>query len=205
MSVAAIMSWAVASAAPAAASAPPLTQQLQQLVNTPGYRANINRLFASLPVDVFQRCPALASPGSQVTVLTPVSFAPDGYPVSGTWRQSFPISGCGNDTTINIFFSGQPDEKITSLIAAPGDTHADPVLQRDAMRYVGLAARAVAPTCTTPHVRHTRYEGVTTPRTKAWHERWIIAACGRDFSVPLTFTPDETGTRITAEIPKSGG
>lgn len=174
--------------------------ELQALVRSSGYQGNIQRLFAALPADVFQRCPTLISAGSTVTVLAPVRFAPDGYPVAGAWKQSFPVRGCNNDTTINIFFRGQPDEKITSIVALPGDTHADPTLQRDALRYAWLAAKAVAPNCVTPHVRHTRYDGLVATADKAWHESWIVAACGQNVEVPITFTPDPTGTRITTQM-----
>lgn len=179
--------------------------QLQALVQSPGYQRNIARMFATLPPDVFQRCAALVSAGSTVTMLTPVAFAADGYPVSGLWRQSFPVSGCGNDTTINFFFRGQPDEKIASIIGVPGETRADLTLQRDALKYAHLGAQAVAPGCTNGHVRHTRYDGVADARTKAWRERWIVAACGRNVEVPITFTPDSTGTTITAQMPKPVG
>ena len=205
MLIAAILAAIVGIAQQGDTSAPQPSEQLQALVRSPGYQGNVARLFAALPSDVFQRCATLVSDGSQVTVLTPVSFAADGYPVSGMWKQSFPVRGCGNDTTINLFFKGQPDEKITSIVAVPGDTHADPTLQRDAVRYAWLGAKAIAPTCTTPHARHTRYDGVVDAKHKAWRETWIVAACGQNVEIPITFTPDATGTTITAKMPKPLG
>lgn len=180
---------------------------LQKLVLSTGYRAYIYRLFSSLPADVFQRCPTLVSTGSTVTVLKPPIFAADGYPTSGVWKQSFPVSGCGNDTSINFFFFGHPDEKITSLIAAPGDTHADPTLQRDTMGYVMIAARTQAPDCNAPHLRTTHFDGGLGDQAGAakaqtapsgWRETWTISACGRLLAIPVTFVPDATGTRIFA-------
>lgn len=184
----------------AATTQPPA--QLQALIRSAGYEGNIQRLFAALPADVFQRCPTLVSQESTVTVLAPLRFAQDGYPVAGAWKQSFPVRGCGNDTSINIFFRGEPDEKIASIVAVPGDTHADLALQRDALRYSWVAAKAAAPNCMTPHVRHTRYDGVVDTAHRAWRESWVVIACGRNVEVPITFTPDPTGTRITAEMPR---
>lgn len=201
MLIAAIIATAFGFGASADAVAPQPSGQLQALVGSAGYQGNIQRLFAALPADVFRRCPTLVSSGSTVTVLAPVRFAPDGYPVSGAWKQSFPVRGCDHDTTINIFFQGQPDEKIASIVAVPGDTHADLALQRDALRYAWLAAKAAAPNCATPHVRHTRYDGVVATADKAWRESWIVAACGQNVEVPITFMPDPTGTRITAQMP----
>lgn len=200
MPIAAVMLAVGLAASNDAVAAPPT--RLQALVQSSGYQGNIQRLFASLPADVFQRCPTLVSDGSTVTVLTPVDFAADGYPVSGSWRQRFPVRGCGNDTTINIVFQGQPDEKIASIVAVPGETRADLALQRDALRYVWLGAKVAAPACTTPHVRHTRYDGVVDAARKAWRETWIMAACGQTIALPITFTPDPTGTSISAKMPK---
>lgn len=184
---------------------PQPSAQLQTLVLSSGYQANIQRLFAALPADVFQRCPALIAPASTVSVLSPPAFAADGYPISGAWKQSFPVRGCGNDTTINIFFEGQPNEKIVSIVAVPGDTHANLTLQADALRYVRVAAQAAAPGCATPHVRHTRYDGVTDTARRAWRETWYVAACGRNVEVPVTFIPDATGTTVTAGVPRPVG
>ena len=202
MLIATIIATAFGIGAPGEAAPPQPSVQLQALLRSSGYQGNIQRLFSALPADVFQRCPTLVSQGSTVTVLSPVRFAQDGYPVSGAWKQSFPIRGCGNDTSINIFFQGQADEKIASIVAVPGDTHADLALQRDALRYAWLGAKAAAPNCATPHARHTRYDGVVDAAHKAWRESWIIAACGRNVEVPITFTPDPTGTRITAQMPR---
>lgn len=188
---------------------PVVDPSLQKVVRSAAYQRNVARLFSSLPPDVFQRCPSLVSNGSSVMVLKPSSFASDGYPISGVWKQSFRISGCGNDTSINFYFFAQPDEKITSLIAAPGETHADPTLQRDAMRYVLMAAKWRAPQCNAPHLRTTRFDGRfgpqdgsnIAPRTSSgWHETWTASACGKLLPVPLTFITDATGTRVVARV-----
>lgn len=203
-----LLSMVLAGQAPGAGQLPaakPTT--LPQLVASPGYQANIARLFAELPSDVFQRCPSLVSAGSQVSVLRRVSFN-EGYPVAGTWKQSFPVSGCGNDTVINIFFSGQPTGKIVSLTGVPGTTHADPVLQRDAYRYVAIAAQRLAAGCAALHVRDTRYGGPAVPTRppvggsavgQPWEETWFVAACGQVIAVPVTFVPDATGTTIVTK------
>jgi hypothetical protein len=172
--------------------------QLQQLVAKPDYQASLARQFAHLPPDVFQHCPGLVSKGSTVTVIQPVIFGSDGYPTAGMWEQRFPVSGCGNDTTINFFFVGHPDGNVQSIVAAPGDTHADPVLQRDSFRYVLTAVHLVAPACTALHVRTTSFDGGDAGARGPWRETWTVAACGPTYRVPVTFTPDATGTQITA-------
>ncbi|RYF00117.1 MAG: hypothetical protein EOO77_34520 [Oxalobacteraceae bacterium] len=169
---------------------------LQALVVSSDYQANIARLFSQLPASVFQKCPSLVSKGSTVTMIEPVSFAPDGYPTSGLWKQSFPISGCGNDTTINFFFRAQSDKKMHSIVGIPGETRADVALQRDAFRMAVTAVQAAVPNCEQITVQDTKYLGPVGASHEAWQESWLLAVCTRPTHVTLTFTPDDTGTKI---------
>lgn len=175
--------------------------ELEALVKSADYQKNVARLFALIPPEIFQRCPALVSNGSTVTISQPVNFAADGYPISGQWKQSFPVKGCGNDTTINLFFQGQPNERIGSVVGIAGATHAGLVLQRDAWRYAVLAVQPASPKCANIHVRDTSYDGSGTgKRERAWRETWTVVACGHVFQVPLEFIPDATGTVISAQV-----
>ena len=190
-----------ASATVAAAPLDRPPPELEALVKTAGYQNNVARLFSLLPSDVFQRCPTLVSNGSRVTIIQPVTFASGGYPISGLWRQSFPVSGCGNDTTINLFFQGQPTEKVGSIVGIAGATHADLALQRDALRYAVIAVQAASPKCADAHIRTSSYDGSGTGKhARAWRETWTVAACGHVFQVPLEFIPDATGTVISAKV-----
>jgi hypothetical protein len=195
----------VAAVQPLAAAAP--VAPLEKLTQSKTYQANIYRLFNSLPADVFTRCPALVSKDSQVTVIRPPRFAPDGMPVSGAWKQSFPISGCGQETTINLYFTASADKKIESMVGIPGDTHADPVLQRDVARQLLGAIHGQVAACADLHVRHSRYDGGVPPavgatpapgQTAPWRETWVVSACKQTYTVPLTFTPSAMGTQFSA-------
>ena len=204
----------IAVAVPDIASAqPPTPPTLQAFIASPPFQAYIGSLFSKLPPDVFQRCKSFVSKGSTVSVAIPAVFASDGHPISGAWKQSFPVSGCGNDTTINFFFTAQASENIVTVMGAPGDTHADPILQKDAIHYAMLAALPKAGTCTEPHILTTRYDGVATmPRedSKAsahsgkqpWHETWTIAACGSTIRIGMNFIPDAPGTTVSTELIK---
>ena len=68
---------------------------------------------------------------------------PDGAPNAGLWRHSFPVSGCGNDTTLNLFFTAAADERITTIFGIPGTTRTDPVLQQDGIAQADAAATLV--------------------------------------------------------------
>lgn len=171
------------------------------------YAGLINRQLAALPPEVFQRCPSLESGGSQVTVLAPITFAADGFPNGGIWKQTFPVTGCGNDTVLNFYFQATPAEKINAVIAAPGDTHANLTLQQDASRYAKIGVETIRKDCPTLSIKTTKFEGygikdppVADPGVnvakRPWWESWTMAGCGHTYIVPLDFMPDATGTRI---------
>jgi hypothetical protein len=144
-----------------------------------------------------------------VTIEQPVAFGGNGQPNAGQWRQSFPVTGCGDPVTLSIFFRAEPDGKILSFIGVPGSTIATPVSQRDTLLYVRAAAGLVVKDCKYMPVKNTRFEGygLRNPRTedpgpaaarRPWWETWTLAACGRMVDVPVDFVPDQTGTQITA-------
>jgi hypothetical protein len=183
---------------------------LQSLIRTQSYQELVNNALGRLPSAVFQRCPSLVSSGSTVTVLEPVSFAKSGNPNAGSWKQAFPVSGCGNDTVLHIYFTATPDEKISTAVGLPGSTHADLTLQRNAVTYAqtgAIAAKNVAKDCNHFDVRNTKFEsyGLAEPPTpdpgpgngrRPWWETWTMTGCGQIIDVPIDFVPDTTGTTI---------
>jgi hypothetical protein len=72
-----------------------------------------------------------------------VSFGQSGYPNGGAWKQTFPVSGCGNDTILNLISSLAPT-KVNTAIGIPGTTLADPILQRDAVQYANIGSSLAA-------------------------------------------------------------
>jgi hypothetical protein len=173
----------------------------------------VSRAIAAIPANVFQRCPGLVSPGSKSTLLRPVTFAEDGTLSSGAWKQEFPVSGCGNDTTLNIYFSVDPARQVRFLVGLPGATHADIVLQSDAIKYAQMGASVKAKDCQRFDVKNTQFNVYGLPdmqrpdpgpndKFRPWSETWTLIGCGRTFDVPLNFSPDATGTQITQQSGK---
>jgi hypothetical protein len=181
--------------------------RLQTFTKSDFYKGLIDRAFAVIPQTVFRKCPTLVSSGSKVTVIRPVSFGGDGFPNAGLWRQSFPISGCGNDTILNIYFSAGDGEKINTVVGVPGETRTDLTLQRDTMLYANMGASRVAKDCKSFVANNTRFEGFGVPKPpipdpgpnahlRPWWETWTMIGCGRTIDVPIDFVPDEKGTQI---------
>jgi len=161
----------------------------------------VGKALASLPPLVFRRCPTLVSKQSQTTIIKPISIGPNGLPNGGTWKQTFPISGCGNDTILNFFFFATADEKIRTIVGIPGTTHADPLLQRDSMLYAMIAAKAEK-SCKEIHVINTEFlhevgQPLEGARGMPWDELWTLYTCGKKAQVRMHFIPDKTGTTIT--------
>lgn len=205
-----ILAWLIAASHPGISTAQPISEpQLQTFTKSEFYKGLLNKILAKFPEAVFARCPTLVSKGSQVTVVQPVSFAASGYPNAGVWKQTFPISGCGNDTILNIYFLAKADEKIDSIASLPGTTAADLKLQNDAAMFARIGAHIAVKDCEGSKfiIKNTKFEGFglsnpPTPdpgpgqRLRPWWETWTMTGCGRTLDVPVDFIPNDKGTQI---------
>jgi len=197
---------AAAVLSPAANAQRAANRQLQAFTHTTFYAGLINRGLAVLPPAVFHKCPTLRSVGSQVTELSPVIFAQDGYPTSGEWKQRFPVTGCGNDTILNFYFTATPQEKVYTVMGIPGETRADLRLQHDARQYAMVGATLLARSCRQFDIINSALNGVEMPVQNdptaqhliapPWSETWTLQGCGRRFTVDLHFAPSATGTLV---------
>lgn len=158
--------------------------------------AGVNRL----PTSVFPRCPKLAVGASQIEIVEPVAMGPKGVPVSGLWKQTFPVSGCGNDTTLNLFFRAGANGLIETLPGVPGGTHADLRLQADARPIAVTAAGLTVMGCGRFDVLDSRFDGFDGEAAeggkRAWTETWSLGGCDRVVLVGLAFQPEGTGMRV---------
>ena len=93
---------------------------MQAFIGSDAYKELLTKALAGLPQTVYPRCPNLVSGAATVTVLKPISFAGDGSPNAGSWRQRISVKGCGNDTVLNFYFSAGADEKISTVIRDSG-------------------------------------------------------------------------------------
>jgi hypothetical protein len=180
---------------------------IQKFIKSDFYKGLVDRAMAGLPQAVFRRCPALVSDDSRVTVLKPIVFGADGWPNAGSWKQQFPVKGCGNDTVLNIYVSAGADEKINTVIGIPGSTRADLTLQRDAVLYANTWATMVAKGCKSFDVTDTKFEGFRLSKPAApdpgpdnhfrpWRETWTLIGCGVTIDIPIDFVPDAKGTQV---------
>ena len=158
--------------------------------------------------------PACASgtftPSGVVTVLDPPHFA-EGKPYVGAWVERVDATGCGPIHVLNVLTVAHADAPPQIVGMMPGDTHTDPMMQKNALQYAqAIAARAAPPDCKQLAFIDTKFDGytglpsndVTDGReNRPWREIWTATVCGTLMDIGLTFTPNARGTALTGQNP----
>jgi hypothetical protein len=133
-----------------------------------------------------------------------------GTPIAGAWRESIPGAACNEKHTYNV------QVEITSkglrfTPTFPGDAAGNPELQNDTLRNIETNLQMIGvQTKKSCHIAvvDTHLEGApSAPLSNGilspWKESWSVQDCGKIYRVPVTYTPDDRGTRIsvgTSEI-----
>lgn len=133
-----------------------------------------------------------------------LAFDQAGEPTAGAWQETIHVDGCGFTRNLNVLTVVRAPREMLSIVLAPGETRGDPTLQKDAATYVFAAVAARVPGCRDAYVDDTQIDAdrsnlpSLSPGKPGWGEDWTVMACGRPVVVELTFTPDATGTTISA-------
>jgi hypothetical protein len=127
------------------------------------------------------------------------------YPVSPqsiSWVERYAVD-CDPLARRNLMLFLE-NEKSRAIELLPGETKADPRLQRDSILVAKVAAAgANPPGCEKSWVTDTReidpYKDGNTP----WSERWKFDLCGKGAEVEMSFTPaGGAGTSFSARLLK---
>src|SRR5919108_6279523 len=93
----------------------------------------------------------------------PLSFDGSGTIISGAWKQIVEEQGCGASRILNVMVMAQAAGKLGVMPLLPGETRADPVLQKDGVKYALIALGTVPggrePNCTVGYVADTKFLG----------------------------------------------
>lgn len=153
-------------------------------------------------------CPtAQYSIEKKFTPYKPVKVDSMGKISSGAWKQIVNEQGCGVTRVLNVLVSVQDSSTVSIVPLLPGTTHADPTLQKDAVKYAVQSLSTVPggreANCRIGYVANTEFveQGSSTlPGAKGpdWRELWTLASCTQRMLVPMRFIPDTTGTTISA-------
>lgn len=150
------------------------------------------------------KCPSMAfSSTGLMAIFAPIRMGADARPVEGAWNEPVTASGCGSTKQFNVLTFVAPGQPIAEVALLPGDTKADPALQRDALVNVYQGAALHAKDCQELIVTGTKFEAwegepvknaLHGPNARPWRETWTVWACRRVVDVPIHFVPDERGT-----------
>ena len=199
-------------AAPAASAAPAVKMDLPGFVKQPEYRAAvINTAKNQIKAAVNACANGNFTATGKVTVFDPVRFS-NGKPYTGAWVERVEATGCGPTTRLlNVLTIAHADTPLQIVGMMPGDTLTDPMMQKNALQYAeAIAVRGVPPGCKQLAFLNTKFDGftglpnpeVTDGReSRPWRELWTMAACGQEFDIGLTFTPNQRGTALTGQNP----
>jgi hypothetical protein len=160
-------------------------------------------------------CPAVKfNPTDDLTLYQAPSFGADGKLASGVWTERVIATGCGAPLRLNVMTLIQPGQPPARIPTMPGDSHADPATQKNALDYAqAVAARftqVTNPTCKHQVFTEADFDGYTGlpiadvpagSANRAWRENWQLSACGTGYTVVLTFVPNARGMQLTATNP----
>ena len=146
---------------------------------------------------------------ANVVIGTAPVFDKAGKPGSGSWRVITRLSACGQAKNFSLLYAFAANGQLLRLGLLPGSSGADPILQRDALMYANAAmSRLSPPGCKDFKYLDTSFEAFGAPQARvpagrearSWTEKWKVWACGVEGIVKLYFTPDATGTAISAKL-----
>lgn len=189
----------------AALPAPADEQQtpLQRFLADSHLQQNIINTAAKSTVVTRHPCSTATYATQDPIEIQPMKFNEAGGPVSGEMKIPVKEDGCGASHLLNVYIWVQRENSIAVTPMLPGSSRAEDVLQRQAYAYALQAAGGPEQNCPTAYVEDTRYvgeEGKPAKGTKAspWKETWTLQSCGWKAEVPVLFTPNASGIKVTA-------
>lgn len=177
----------------------------QQFLADEHLKQNILTTAARSIVMTHHACTAATYEAADPVELETMKFSDIGSPLSGELR--FPVheEGCGASHELNVYLWVEHESSIAITPMLPGSSHAGDSLQKSAYAYALQAAGGPDHNCPATYVENTQFVGEQSGKAAQgapWKELWTLSSCSWRAEVPVTFTPDPHGTKITAG-PKS--
>lgn len=147
-------------------------------------------------------------------ILEQVRFESEsGPPTGGKWQDRLSVKHCGKTMIYNFMISAQEDGTPQIATLLPGDSNADPQLQRETLQLAIQAASEEAaeedPTlasCADVWVKYAAFDAVlaeddpaiTEGASGGWTETWDVDVCDRMVPLEMTFLLFDQGKRAKA-------
>jgi hypothetical protein len=187
----------------AAAARADESEALRNFLSDTHLKQNIINTAAKSTAITRHPCPTATYATEDAIELRPMMFDPSGNPESGELKIPVKEDGCGAGHLLNVYLWVQRESSIAVTPMLPGTSRAEDVLQKQAYPYVLQAAGGPEPNCQTGYIEDTRYVGERGKPEKGakaapWKEVWVLQSCGWRAEVPVLFTPNASGIKVTA-------
>jgi hypothetical protein len=179
---------------------------IKKVINDPTLLQSVINTAKKSAVIINNPCPsAKFSLNDKLAIYKPLIFDEAGTITGGAWKYVVQEEGCGATRTLNVLSIIANPKSLSTTPLLPGTTHADPLLQKDAVRYAVIATGGPEKNCKTGYIEQTeflKYEGAPLEGAKGapWQELWTITSCTQKAQVIVHFIPDKTGTSITTNL-----
>jgi hypothetical protein len=146
--------------------------------------------------------------GGMYQQLAKVHFDAAGQLKEGAWRETVIAYGCNSQRLFNLLTLPAPGGGARVVSLLPGTTAADAFLQRDTLPDLLSNPAFGGKDCAQRLVTDTIFGGSQGPLLptpypnvvdRAWHETWIVWACGKTYEAPVDFNP-VAKPRFTIEV-----
>jgi hypothetical protein len=147
-------------------------------------------------------------------ILEDIKFSSDsGPPTGGKWQDRLKVTHCDQTMIYNFLISAKEDGTPQIATLVPGDSNADPQLQREtlqlAIQTASERAKEIDPTlasCPDIWVKYATFEERLPEDSPAldegaaggWTEQWDVKVCDRTVPLEMTFVLYDSGKRAQA-------
>ena len=170
----------------------------QRFLADPHLQQNVLATAARSTVMLRHACQDATYKSADPVEVQPMKFNEFGSPTAGELRFPVTETGCGASRQLNVRLWVQHESSIAMTPMLPGSSRADSGLQQEAWPHVMSAAGGPDANCKDSYIEDTRSDGAAPKGKQPWKEVWTLNSCSWRAEVPVTFTPDPSGTKITA-------
>jgi hypothetical protein len=175
--------------------------------STNDYRESIHKSALDFESKLSTHCKSvdldLNSVSVKLQILMLLESNDKGIPVAGSWKETVPGTACNEKRMFNV----QVDVTKKGLEFTPtypGTAQGNPELQRDTLKNIEMDLWVISAVKRSCHaeVLDTRLVGpaarmMDNGLMSTWEESWDVRSCGKTFTAPVKYIPDEHGTSIS--------